>query len=477
MGQVARHSRRLRLPDSVAEHYDYLHDLGSGGGEADLALLAHRQSGEQVIFKYYRAGMGPDPLAMDALSEARGAHVVRLLDFHHDADGTWELQEYCAGGSLRDWVDHRGGKLDKATLISVVEEISEALEHLHQLGSGIAHRDLKPANVLVRTEKPLDLVLADFGLARAQQVVTHLTTTVKGTWHYAAPEVYSMQSSAKSDWFGLGAMVYEFYCGRKLFAMSDGADVSESDARARCLAHNYSTELVDDPRWRLLADGLLTWDKDHRWGAVEVTAWLHGESPEVHRSAAAPAQTRGIGYRPNWSPTLVTSPSELADQFRLHWDDAATELAGRPDEKMTRFLKGVPGMEEAVRILASSEGPGPKLVRLQAILDPSGPINFEGTPLDADSLQRRIQAADGGDTAALDWLSAVLEQRILTAYAEVTGSQEAALADFLLGGWKEQADAATKPLPKDYQAIAREAFRAALPELFAAALSKAGEVK
>ena len=84
-------------------------------------------------------------------------------------------------GSIQDWARDRGGKLDKETLRKVLEEIASALAYLHGLGSGIAHRDIKPANVLVRSEKPLDLVLADFGLAKSQQAFSHLTTTVKGT--------------------------------------------------------------------------------------------------------------------------------------------------------------------------------------------------------------------------------------------------------------------------------------------------------
>lgn len=468
---------RLNLPNSVDSQYEYVRDLPASGGEADIALIRDKITGDEVIFKYYKAGMAPDPMTMLMLRQADPEHVVRLIDFHDEADGTWELQEYCAPGSLRDWVAARGGRLDKKVLEAVLHETAGALKYLHGLGSGIAHRDLKPANVLVRSEEPLDLVLADFGLAKAQQAFTHLTTTVKGTWHYAAPEVHSKQSTAKSDWFSLGAMVYEFYTGRKLFAMADGTEVGEDDAKARCVAHNYTTELIDDPRWRLLADGLLTWDKDHRWGANEVEAWQRGESPEVKDAGVKTASSKMVGYRPSWSPTLVDTPQELANQFRQHWDAAASELAGRPDPKMTRFLQGFPGTEDAVQVIESTEAPGPKLVRLQALLDPEGPIYFEDTPLDDASISKRIQAADSGDDEALDWLVAMVKEHVLTAYAEVTGSGQAAQADYLLGTWNEQADAATRPLPPDYQVLARQAFRAAVPELFASALTQAGGAK
>lgn len=465
---------RTPPPDVVLAEYDYVRDFEVQGAEADVMLLRRKSDGEEVVFKYYRGRYKPDTFAMQFLISADTDHVVHLFDFHDDSDGTWEIQEYCRYGSLRDWVAERGGRLDRPELEAVVREITIALRHMHALGSGIAHRDLKPANVLVRERDPLDLVLADFGLAK-EQAFTHLTNEVKGTWHYAAPEVHSRQSSARSDWFSLGVMVYELYTGRKLFSLADGTEVPEAEARARCMERAYTTELVDDPRWRRLVDGLLTWDRDHRWGADEVEAWLRGKSPKVHADSASPAadKRRRPGYRPSWSPTLVTTPAELAAQFRQHWDEAADELAGRADPKMTTFLVGFPGTEDAVRIIKSREAPGSKMVRLQALLNPDGPVEYEGTPLDVASLNQQIEAGNKGNNKALDWLESVLREHILSAYAEVTGSQQAAKADFDLSRWKKQADdlITSSGMPDDYASFARGEFRKNLPQLFAFALS------
>lgn len=476
-----RRGRRLRLPDSVAAQYEYLHDHHSGG-EADTVLLRHKRSGDVVFFKYYRTEFRPDPMAMTHLLEAGRtdgyAHLVRIIDFHDGPDGTWEIQEYCRLGSLGDWVAAQGGRLDEETLMSVVREMAEALRFLHDLGSGIAHRDMKPQNVLVRSESPLDLVLADFGLAKAHQAFSHITTTAKGTWHYAAPEVHANVSTSKSDWFSLGAMIYEFYVGQKLFSMADGTEVSDDDARARSLHRNFTTELMGDPRWRLLADGLLTADKDLRWGADQVEAWMRGESPQVHASPVASdgrTPRPAGGYRPNWSPTLVYTPPELAEQLRKHWDDAATELAGRPDAYMIQFLQRFPDMEHAVRIIESTEAPGPKLVRLQPLLDPDGPIHYDGTPIDDQHLRQRIQAAAGGDDRALDWLDSMVKDRILSTFGEALNSDVVSHAAYLLARWRDQAESATRPLSKEYKTLARQAYRASLPMLFTRALTGEGD--
>lgn len=464
-------TKRLHLPDVVSSQYEYLYDLPASGGEADAALLEGRETGERFFFKFYRAGVSPDPMAMLLLKSADPAHVVKLVDFHDDDDGTWEIQEYCELGSLQDWVSSQGGKLEKDVLLDVVKETTAALKYLHGLGSGIAHRDLKPANVLVRSDAPLDLVLADFGLAKSQQAFTHLTTTVKGTWHYSAPEVHSKVSTPKSDWFSLGAMLFEFYTGQKLFAMADGTEVTEDDARARCLAHNYSTSIVDDARWKLLLDGLLTWDKDNRWGADEIGGWLAGESPEVRDSGtgAAPTTNVGIRYRPTWSPTLVSTLPELAELYRKNWEDAAKSLAGRPDQSLISFLEEFPEGDTAKRIINSNEDPELKLIRLQAVLDPSGSIYFRQFTLDDESLQKSIRLARNGSKVAIQRLEDIRRLHVLKAYSEVTGSQEAARADYYLELWDKQAQDLIKTLPQKQAEIGKEAYKAALSDLFVAA--------
>ena len=123
--------------------------------------------------------------------------------------------------------------------------------------------------------------------------------------------------------------------------------------------------------------------------------------------ASASFASGGLGYRPTWSPTLVSTVQELAEQLRLYWGEAAAELADRPDPRMIDFLSGIPGTEAAIRVMNSSQASGPKLVQLLGVLDPKGPIQFQGAGLDDASLAHQVEAGRSGDEIALRWLESV----------------------------------------------------------------------
>ena len=151
-----------------------------------------------------------------------------------------------------------------------------------------------------------------------------------------------------------------------------------------------------------------------------------------------------LGYRPAWTPVLVRTPEDLAEQMRVHWREAVTELAEGADPRMATFLAGASGTEAALVVLDSGQSSASKFVLLQGLLDPAGPIQFQGLGLDATTFAEQIRKAHDGDDDALNWLDAVQREQVLTSFAEVTGTSLAAEADFRLARWREQGDALIK---------------------------------
>ena len=113
----------------------------------------------------------------------------------------------------------RQGRLAPREVAGLIAGIARAVDHLH--AAGILHRDLKPSNVLL--DRAGTAHLADFGLARddSDDHAATATGTVLGTPNYMAPEqasgrVHSLD--ARTDVYGLGAILYELLAGVPPFA-------------------------------------------------------------------------------------------------------------------------------------------------------------------------------------------------------------------------------------------------------------------
>lgn len=392
------------VPPEVFARFPGLSLSAHAGAEA-VVLTGDSPEYGPVAVKVYRPGLAAEPTVVAVLRErAKHDHVVALRDAFR-LGGCWvEVLERIDRGSLSDLAGGRPVRGDD--LRAVVAELAAAIEHFHSLG--LIHRDIKPTNVLVRTDDPLDLVLADFGLSAILTDEVDLQAQNR-TVMYASPETQMGLSNPAGDWWSLGIIVVELYRGRHPFA-----EFSNATILTHLIARDLDLSEIDDERWRMVCSGLLDRDPGTRWGADQVQEWLAGGSPAVHRQAPtrAPYEFGGEAF---------DSPESLLAAFSLDWSAAVARVIGQVSYRQLCdwLIAGAPGDGELAVTLdsAGDEVDGDaRLLRLLRQLAPQIPAIYREYSLEGDGLARLAAAAvragsDSPELAAVDslWVNRALQ--------------------------------------------------------------------
>lgn len=162
-----------------------------------------------------------------AAGRLQHANAVTVTDFGSTQDGlVYIVMELLEGKTLREVLAH-DAPLDVARAVSIMLQISAAVEAAHQ--AGIIHRDLKPANIFIvqRKDAPPFVKVLDFGIAKLAaealeedddpQTLTQVGAMI-GTPRYMSPEqCEGAHLTPSSDVYSLGIILYEMLTGTTPF--------------------------------------------------------------------------------------------------------------------------------------------------------------------------------------------------------------------------------------------------------------------
>ncbi|XP_019055152.1 PREDICTED: PTI1-like tyrosine-protein kinase At3g15890, partial [Nelumbo nucifera] len=158
-------------------------------------------------------------LEVDMLGRVRHKNLLGLRGFYAGKNERLIVYDYIPNHSL---VTHLRGQLaadsslDWPRRMDIAIGSAEGLVYLHhEANPHIIHRDIKASNVLL--DSKFQAKVADFGFAKLiPEGVTHLTTRVKGTLGYLAPE-YAMSGkvSKSCDVYSYGVLLLEIISAKK----------------------------------------------------------------------------------------------------------------------------------------------------------------------------------------------------------------------------------------------------------------------
>src|SRR5260221_1172823 len=212
--------------------YRLLRLIGSGG-MGEVYLAADTQIDRRVAIKLFKAE-DPSPLSSDLSRRAvrlfrREMKTIAMLDHPHilplfdygeeNVNGlllAYMVMPFRKDGSLAAWLRRRSSKLLPLNDIEhFLFQAADALQYAHD--HQIIHRDVKSSNFLIHSRKDNpdrpDLLLADFGIAKFNSAIASLSSSIRGTPTYMAPEQWKGQPVPATDQYALGVMIYELLTG------------------------------------------------------------------------------------------------------------------------------------------------------------------------------------------------------------------------------------------------------------------------
>jgi hypothetical protein len=204
--------------------YHVMGRLGQGG--MGVVYKAYDERFDRAVaIKFLRPGLTDSECGrFEREARAAGAvkhdHVVVVHDVGAvlDRDLRYIVMEYVEGETAADRL-RRARVLPPREAAELVRQAAAGLAAAH--ARGLVHRDVKPSNILLERGTGRAKI-TDFGLARSPEAGDErltLSGAVLGTPPYMSPEQVRRPTSAdaRSDVYGLGAVLYELLTGEPPF--------------------------------------------------------------------------------------------------------------------------------------------------------------------------------------------------------------------------------------------------------------------
>lgn len=243
----------------LKQRYRVLSKLGEGGFGAvykvedtqlNNRLLAAKQLDFDIIApRDYQLAISNFQQEARILADLVHPNIPRIYEYFIDNSNYYLVMDFIEGETLRDYLEKQTSPA--MLVIEVVNmglQLATALDYLHTRQPPIIFRDLKPENIMVTPQG--EVYLIDFGIARHLKSGQTNDTVKLGTPGYIALEQLRGQSSASTDIYSLGAVLYEMLNGDAPALPPGLVPFQLSGKSQAALAHLVMLMLESDPQQR-----------------------------------------------------------------------------------------------------------------------------------------------------------------------------------------------------------------------------------
>lgn len=229
---------------------------------------------------------------VEMLGRARHKNLLGLRGFYAGGNERLIVYDYMPNHSL---IAHLHGQVDEDCLLdwnrrmNIMIGSAEGIAYLHnEANPHIIHRDIKASNVLLDVE--FQAKVADFGFAKLiPEGVSHVTTRVKGTLGYLAPE-YAMwgKVSESCDVYSFGILLLEIISAKKPLQKLPGGLKRDIVQWATPYVQKGAFDHIADPRLKgrydraqlnlaiMIAMRCSDTNAENRPPMMKVVEWLNG---------------------------------------------------------------------------------------------------------------------------------------------------------------------------------------------------------
>ncbi len=320
--------------------YHILEQLGEGGMATVYKAYDTRLETDVAVKVIRTENLAPSALERSlkrfereakALARLTHPNIVKVTDFGEYKDKPYLVMPYLPGGTLKQWMKDK--PLAWEDSIRLLLPIARALDFAHR--QNMIHRDVKSSNILITADG--EPMLADFGIAKILNLeeTADLTGTGMGigTPEYMAPEQWTGKTSAFSDQYALGVVLYEMLTGRKPYSAETPAAVAIKQASEPLPRPSQFTRDLPEKMEKLLLKALARNPEDRYASMGEFAKAL-----ESALSGQQAPQRKDSLPRPKTEEKSRAEPIEAAKTHDTQatidqqWEESAPKREAQPKE-------------------------------------------------------------------------------------------------------------------------------------------------